>query len=206
MSSNSRDDFTEQTKRTLAARVSNKCSNPDCNSQTSGPQEDNTKSVNIGVAAHITSAASGGARYNSSLSPEERSDISNGIWLCQNCAKLVDNDLNRFDVDTLQTWKDKAENSAEALLGKTSINSEVEIIDKWINMPYIEKSGIGDSFRKNGYKLYWAGANKESEFIDLKGYEFALIEQSNGSQLRFKIKNNSVGGYLVLLKKLTNSV
>lgn len=62
-----RDDFTEDVKRILAARTGNACSNPDCRELTSGPQDDPTKALNVGVAAHITAAAEGGERYNPAL-------------------------------------------------------------------------------------------------------------------------------------------
>jgi hypothetical protein len=67
-----RDDFTEEVKRILAARVGNACSNPDCRALTSGPQSDSAKALNVGVAAHITAASEGGQRYNPALSSEER--------------------------------------------------------------------------------------------------------------------------------------
>jgi len=79
-----RDDFDAKTKEMLARRVGYRCSNPDCRKLTSGPQEDPTKAVSIGVAAHITAASEGGPRYDDSLSLEERSSVDNGIWLCQN--------------------------------------------------------------------------------------------------------------------------
>ncbi len=111
-----RDDFGEDVKRILANRVCNKCSNPDCRKQTSGPQINLTAYVNVGVAAHITAASSGGKRYDSSLSAEQRKHPSNGIWLCQNCAKLVDNDEVRFTVQILRRWKLSAEAEAFAAL------------------------------------------------------------------------------------------
>jgi len=52
--------------------------------------------------------------------PEERSSPSNGIWLCQNCAKLVDNDRIRFTVELLQQWKAAAESEARQRIGKTA--------------------------------------------------------------------------------------
>ena len=67
-----RDDFTDEVKRILAARTGNACSNPDCRAVTSGPQNDPTKAVNVGVAAHITAAAEGGtvqSRYFLSGAP-----------------------------------------------------------------------------------------------------------------------------------------
>lgn len=111
-----RDDFSEDVKRIVANRVNNRCSNPECCRPTSGPQIDPTKALNIGVAAHITAASVGGPRYDPSLSAKERKHASNAIWLCQNCAKLIDNDPARFRVSLLRQWKQVAESSALALL------------------------------------------------------------------------------------------
>lgn len=88
------------------------------------PHEDATKAVNLGVAAHITAAAPGGPRYDASLTPEQRSSIENAIWLCQNCAKLIDNDPARFPVALLREWKAKAEEEARARVGKTAAVQE----------------------------------------------------------------------------------
>jgi len=115
------DDFSPLVKKTLADRVGHLCSNPDCHALTSGPQDDPAKAVNLGVAAHITAASPGGPRYDPDLLPEERSSPSNGIWLCQNCAKLVDNDVLRFPVTTLNKWKAEAEADTKNRLGKTSV-------------------------------------------------------------------------------------
>src|SRR5262245_10988469 len=95
------DDFTEPTKDELAKRVAGRCSRPQCRAQTSGPRTNPDKSVNIGVAAHITAASKGGPRYDKRLSSEERKAAANGIWLCQNCAKLIDNDPDCYTVDLL---------------------------------------------------------------------------------------------------------
>lgn len=115
-----RDDFSEDVKRTLAARVNYLCSNPDCQAPTSGPQDDPAKAVNLGVAAHITAASEGGPRFNSSLSSEDRRHADNGIWLCQNCAKLIDSDVSRFSEPLLRAWKIVAEDRARDSLGKTA--------------------------------------------------------------------------------------
>jgi predicted nucleic acid-binding Zn-ribbon protein len=112
----SRDDFPARIKDTLARRVGMRCSNPACQRMTSGPQSDPNKAINIGVAAHITGASAGGPRYAPSLSKRERSSIKNGIWLCQNCSKLVDNDARRYTVELLQTWKKQAESDALGLI------------------------------------------------------------------------------------------
>ena len=112
-----RDNFTERTKGILAKRVGFRCSNPACRTRTIGPSEKSDGTVSIGVAAHITAAAENGPRHDDSLSPDARRAHDNGIWLCQNCAKLVDSDTDRFDVHELRAWKHSAEVSAALELG-----------------------------------------------------------------------------------------
>jgi len=114
-----RENFTDQTKRELADRVGHHCSNPECRALTTGPRIDETKSLNIGVAAHITAASSGGPRYDSALSREQRQSANNAVWLCHNCGKLVDNDVERYSLTILQSWKKQAENEASKEIGKT---------------------------------------------------------------------------------------
>jgi len=107
-----RDDFTLDVKETLARRVGMRCSNPNCRQPTSGPQDDPEKSVNVGVAAHITAAARGGPRYDASLHADDRRSIENGIWLCQLCAKLIDNDALHYTTDLIGHWKRLSEEAA----------------------------------------------------------------------------------------------
>ena len=116
-SSRVRDDFRKATVERLAKRAGYRCSNPDCRVLTVGAAQDTDGYVNIGQAAHITAAAAGGPRYDGTLSSEQRRDQSNGIWLCQNHAKLVDNDPGHFTVQMLREWKKQAESrSFEAIL------------------------------------------------------------------------------------------
>lgn len=113
-----RDDFSAATKDLLAKRVGFVCSNPDCHQATSGPQADPAGTVNIGVAAHISAASPGGRRYDPGLSPEQRADSSNGIWLCQTCAKLIDSDDLRYSRPVLEAWKRAAERAAATALSQ----------------------------------------------------------------------------------------
>ena len=117
-------EFYAKTKRILASRVGYRCSNPDCKKPTSGPAQEEDESVNIGVAAHITAAASRDLRYDDSLTPEQRGSTSNGIWLCQNCAKLIDSDIHRYNVELLRQWKEKAEKNAFAAISTSKSNED----------------------------------------------------------------------------------
>lgn len=113
-----RADFSQPTKDTLARRVAFCCSNPKCGMQTIGPHSLNAKSVNIGVAAHIIAASPLGPRYDPKSSAETREDISNGIWLCQSCAKLVDSDIDTYPAELLHSWKKRAETKAGEKLNR----------------------------------------------------------------------------------------
>ena len=204
MSIPNRDGFSAKTKRSLAERVGVLCSNPDCQALTSGPQISNAKSMNVGVAAHITAAAQDGPRYDSALSSDERADINNGIWLCQNCAKLVDNDPTRYTADLLRRWKSAAEQGALERIGKTAPKrvKELMVTDKWVSIEYAEKAGIVKELQKQGYELRWTTAKKESERVDLEGWEPVLLSQPDGNKVCLKVKDlSSIGGYLILLKK-----
>jgi hypothetical protein len=58
-----RDDFSEALKKTLAQSVWLRCSNPRREAETGGPPEDPAKSVNAGIAAHVTSPAPGWSSF-----------------------------------------------------------------------------------------------------------------------------------------------
>jgi len=103
-----RDDFSKKTRRQVAEEVAFRCSNPDCMSPTIGPAATPGEIIDIGVAAHITAASSGGPRFDASLTSEQRKSAANAIWLCQSCAKQVDSDTSTHTVAMLRKWKQDA--------------------------------------------------------------------------------------------------
>lgn len=115
-----RDDFSSHTKDSLFKRVCGICSNPTCRKPTCGPSKENNNTAvsNIGVAAHICAASAGGPRYDENMTEEERKSFNNGIWLCQNCAHLIDTDVKTYTVDKLKEWKKIAEEIAKQNNGK----------------------------------------------------------------------------------------
>jgi len=101
-----RDDFLKPTRRALAARAGWKCSFTGCGKLTIGPSEESPESsACIGEAAHISAASPGGRRYDGNLTHEERVNISNGIWLCADHAKLIDRDEETYTSDMLRKMK-----------------------------------------------------------------------------------------------------
>lgn len=120
-----RDDFPTPVKEELARRVGYLCSNPGCRQLTSGPQDGPTGAVNIGVAAHITAASPGGPRYNPNMTAGDRASAANGIWLCQNCAKLIDSDEDRYSETKLGEWRsDNEQSAAQRLEQRGAITSD----------------------------------------------------------------------------------
>lgn len=140
---NPRDEFSKETIRILRERVCGFCSNPDCEHPTTGPHADPTKATRIGVAAHITAAAIGGPRYNPRLTPEERSDPDNGIWLCENCGRLIDADPMTYPEALIRSWRIEAERRARLGLqgkrptsgtGGTSAQPSVPVMDRYTEL------------------------------------------------------------------------
>ncbi|MGO4728204.1 MULTISPECIES: hypothetical protein [unclassified Inquilinus] len=115
---------------TIARRAGNICSNPDCGALTSGPAEDEKRAINVGEAAHIYGARQGSARFNSLMSDSERSDITNAIWLCRNCHKIVDADSQQFPVSLLFEWRRAHEYSVMENLGKSGALLRLKVLER----------------------------------------------------------------------------
>ncbi|WP_431608776.1 hypothetical protein [Chryseobacterium sp. 'Rf worker isolate 10'] len=111
-----RDNFSIITKTSLAKRSAYLCSM--CKSFTIGPSFESIISTNnIGVAAHISAASRKGPRYDETMTSAERSSISNGIWLCQTHAKMIDNDTKTWTVKKIVLCKKKHEEFVANKLG-----------------------------------------------------------------------------------------
>ena len=121
MSRAGRDDFSKKTVELLARRAGGKCAI--CGCATWGPNDKPYTATNIGQAAHISAAAEGGPRYNPSMTPEYRSSIKNGLWLCSNCHDKVDRNVETYSVTVLKDLKTQAEAHARKELGVPSTRS-----------------------------------------------------------------------------------
>lgn len=142
-----RDDFTQKTKNILAQRVAYHCSNPDCRCHTCMPGSDSDKVIRIGEAAHISAASEGGPRYDPSMTPAERKHIDNAIWLCCNCATMIDRDEKKFPVSLLNQWKEITENW---VLGKKDILSIECGLSPFVDIDFVDT--FSGRFSK-GYSL-----------------------------------------------------
>ncbi len=123
--------FSRTTTEIMAKSVGYLCSNPSCRQLTIGANEIENKSTSIGIGAHITAAATRGPRYDENLTADKRRHISNGIWLCSNCAKLIDTDIKKYSITVLQVWKQNVEE-------ETRIKLNGELRNQPIGIPYLE--------------------------------------------------------------------
>lgn len=113
MGRGNRDDFSAATKKAVANRAGNRCSNPTCRLLTNRPDPAHIdKFLNLGVASHISAASPGGPRYDAVMSPERRRSAENAIWLCRTCSKVIDDSPEAFTLEGLQAWKRNAEIAA----------------------------------------------------------------------------------------------
>lgn len=196
---NARDDFSSLVKEILAKRVGYLCSN--CKQPTIGANEAPTKSTSIGVAAHITAAAPGGMRYSKNLLPEERSDINNGIWLCSNCATLIDKDPDKFTIDILYEIKLQAEEESRQRLNPNRITkskNQSPILE-------VDLSGWGRSRIPGNYSLKNPIEEHEGQWVLVVGnkpiihwtlnwrYKLSII--NNSSYPAFNVKIESIGAF-----------
>lgn len=120
----SRDDFTQSVKNALAKRAAFICAKPDCKVMTLAPSiTDEEKFQYCGKAAHITAASKGGPHYDETLTPNERASINNAIFLCSNCADLVDKNQGiDYPAATLRDWKAQHDNWVLANLNKRIVD------------------------------------------------------------------------------------
>jgi len=109
--------FKKATVDILAKRAAYKCSNPDCRVNTISPNSDPNKTTIIGEACHIFAAKKGAKRYNENMSNQSRADITNGIWLCRNCHKLIDTDDKKYTSNLLFIWREKHEEFIYSTIG-----------------------------------------------------------------------------------------
>lgn len=152
-----RDDFSKGVKDVLAHRAGYRCSKPDCRAPTAGPSSIGPdRKSSVGVAAHITAASPGGPRYDDSLRAEVRSSAENGIWLCEVHAKAVDDDEILYTVEILRAWKEHAEHTARALLGRPisghTLDAAVEVFLQ--RQPDDALVGVGTTNLPSGTKVW----------------------------------------------------
>ena len=205
-----RDDFSKKTIEVLGKRVGYLCSNPLCQKPSIGSHSEKDKATIIGVAAHITAASAGGPRFDPNLSAEQRSDIENGIWLCENCATLIDKDPTAFPVDLVKLWKATSEDrSYRAILEHNysnlpQVDRKRPYIDAELKMTTKGKFNHGLSRKTN--EMYGDTPIMQSQAIwhykiDWQ-YKFVIVNNSSVGLHNLKLLSHKHNRGLTILEKL----
>lgn len=94
------------------------------------------------------------------------------LWLCQNCAKLVDNDTARFPETTLREWKQNAETEALASVGRTrtALSEEPSDATKRLSLMDERFKLVIEDYKKRGTPKYMIDT-----FLDLSRQEKAEL-------------------------------
>ncbi len=135
-------DFSQKTINDLAKRAAYKCCNCKISTLCASESSD-CDYAHTGQAAHIIAASQNGPRSNESSTTEEKTSISNGIYLCQICAKLVDANrgkdypsekLKKMKQDHEKSTREKILPFSEASLKIQSNVNALENSESWENL------------------------------------------------------------------------
>jgi hypothetical protein len=115
----------ERTIKVLFAKSQNKCANPDCNAALV------VEETVLGEICHIRARRKGGARYDPSLTAEERDSTANLILLCPTCHSLVDKDKSgAFSVEWLTEIKADHERNGGVELSAQDVRRALALLEK----------------------------------------------------------------------------
>lgn len=193
---NNRHNFTAKTIDILAKRVGYLCSNPDCIKHTIGPHQQPDKATSIGVAAHITAASPGGARYDDNISEIERKSIENGIWLCSNCSTLIDKDPEKYPKELLIKWKKIAEGtlfkSISGIITQTKEDLRLAVLD--LDLINHSKMRLNQGFSHKNKEIYgnapiWVGSPTIIHWLLKWQYSFLIYNTSNYNAYNIQVES-----------------
>jgi hypothetical protein len=183
-----RDDFPKQTITEIAKGVGYRCSNPECTRPTIGANAAQDGIITIGVAAHICAASPGGPRYNAAQSREERRAKENGIWLCQNCGRLVDADEQKFTVAVLTKWKRGAQERAFREVVASVLPSATEEIVRVGSIIAADNSSAADADFDELFGKVLAAAR-----ADMTAYKHEPIWSGDSVELTLRLYGDESG-------------
>jgi hypothetical protein len=129
----SRDNFSSEVINAIKLQSAYICSNPECRKLTVAPAlSDKMKVQYFGKIAHINAAAVNGPKYNVRMTVSERKAIGNAIFLCSNCADMIDkNKGDDYPADLLHSWKETHKEWVLANLNKGPQNKTVSVGSKF---------------------------------------------------------------------------
>jgi hypothetical protein len=148
--------FREKAKIVIWGLEGGRCAFPDCKKQLVQKVAGSATAYSlVGEVAHIVAEAHNGPRGNSTLTPDQRNSVENGILMCTEHHKLIDDHPHKFTVEWLRDLKRKREAEYrlssefdQALLFDRT--KYAEYIDKWVVQGHIEDWSAWTSWLPSG--------------------------------------------------------
>ena len=154
--------FTAKTKDRLADKAGNVCSAPWCDRSTSASSESRASGVSVTAeAAHIRGRTQDAARWDKSMDDDQRAHISNGIHLCEDHAKLIDNDEALYTPELLEQWKQRqitlAREAQKVGWAAARVDGLIPHAREWAVSPTqdVSAKGVHDFVRAVGASAAW---------------------------------------------------
>lgn len=97
-----------RTKTILAMRSGDRCALPGCDRSLTRDAETGM-ALMVGEATHIAGRRPDSARHDPNMSDPERDHFDNLLYVCANCHKIVDQDVDTYSVERLRKIKAKHE-------------------------------------------------------------------------------------------------
>ena len=103
------------TKNILAMRSGNRCALPGCD-QALAFDSDDGSAPTVGEAAHIAGRRPGSARHDPEMDDRERDAVANLVYVCRNCHRRIDQDVESYSVDRIHGIKADHEAKVKAAM------------------------------------------------------------------------------------------
>jgi len=121
--------YTDKTLKRLFGLACNRCSFPGCEE----PMSDE-RSAKLSNICHIEAANKGGERWNGNMTDVQRADYENLILLCVSHHEIT-NDVDLYDVESLQAMKKSHEQEMERLTSnKRPLNKRPSLLTEIIKL------------------------------------------------------------------------
>lgn len=168
-------DFTAPTREHLKVESGGRCCAPWCGGDTDAMGSAGKK-TSVGEAAHIrgnndgrpprdassaarTKIRRASARYDSNMTNEQRAHAHNGIWMCKNHHKVIDDDPDLYPAGLLTQWKKAAARAQVARVKRISLpepglftaqmtlrhEREIDVIRTALD-EFMKRSGVGSAW------------------------------------------------------------
>ena len=136
--------ISQRIQKILFLRSGNRCALPDCRRELVIVVNNNDPDTPLAEIAHIKGEKPGSARYDPSMTEDERNSAENLIIVCPTCHKKIDNQLTAYTVEELTRIKKEHEKWISDTTNLEAVNitfSELDVVTKYLVASEISSNG-----------------------------------------------------------------